>query len=77
MIDAARIIPLDIHTDDVAQAVCQGAHYDADSNVWYVEEHELTEALGGYAYDMETTKLAVIILMKGISNPEPSIITMK
>lgn len=54
MINAARIIPLDIHTDDVAQAVCQGAHYDADSNVWYVEEHELTEALGGYAYDMDS-----------------------
>lgn len=53
MIDAARIIPLDIHTDDIAEAVCQGAHYDADSNVWYVEEHELTEALGRYAYDMD------------------------
>ena len=53
MIDATRIIPLDINTGDVAEAVCQGAHYDADSNVWYVEEGEFTEALGRYAYEMD------------------------
>ncbi|CBG87112.1 hypothetical protein [Citrobacter rodentium] len=51
MIDASEIIPLDIHDGQIADAVCQGAHYDAHSGVWYVEPHELTDALRNFAYD--------------------------
>lgn len=52
MIDATRIVPLNIHADNVSEALRLGAHYDTDSNVWYVEEHKLTETLSRYAYDM-------------------------
>lgn len=51
MIDATDIIPLDIHHEEIGVAVSQGAHYDAQSGVWYVEPHELTDALRDFAYD--------------------------
>ncbi|HFZ8994014.1 TPA: DNA primase [Citrobacter freundii] len=53
MIDTTSIIPLNIQKEDIVNGVCQGMHYDADSMIWYVEKHRLTEALSRYAYDMK------------------------
>lgn len=37
MIDVTHIIPLDIHTDNVTDVACQGAHFDPVSGIWYTE----------------------------------------
>ncbi|POT58637.1 DNA primase [Citrobacter amalonaticus] len=51
MIDVIDIIPLDIHTDSITDVACQGAHYDPQSGIWYIEPHELSEVLSDYVYD--------------------------
>lgn len=45
VIDVTHIIPLDIHTDNVTDVACQGAHFDQISGIWYTEPHELN---GGF-----------------------------
>ncbi|MGK3373874.1 DNA primase, partial [Citrobacter youngae] len=50
MIDIAHIIPLDIHTDNVTDVACQGAHFDPVSGIWYAEPHELNETLREHVY---------------------------
>ena len=54
MIDVTHIIPLDIHTDNVTDGACQGAHFDPVSGIWYTEPHVLNEGLRDYVYNTDS-----------------------
>jgi hypothetical protein len=62
VIDVTHIIPLDIHTDNVTDVACQGAHFDPVSGIWYTEPHVLNEGF----VTMSTTPTVLTSLRRTI-----------